>query len=183
MASLEEERRLNALTFDGLPHTHIMESFSIELQDFPRPQLDLETGKTYHVQTFFIRNLLQQEATFSKGLRPTDLHLKLFENKSGAPKLSRASHLWCLLYLRYLEIISNAELKWLTFSAQAVTVSSWYSSNTVTNAATSERGGSRARRGRRQHVLQQTVPMGTPLLPPVNTGLFEDTTGCMSALS
>lgn len=47
MASLEEERRLNALTFDGLPHTHTMESFPIELQDLPRPQSDLEAGKMY----------------------------------------------------------------------------------------------------------------------------------------
>lgn len=52
MASLEEERRLNALTFDGLPHTHTMESFPIELQDLPRPQSDLEAGKMYWVPTF-----------------------------------------------------------------------------------------------------------------------------------
>lgn len=55
MASLEEERRLNALTFDGLPHSHMMELFSIELQDLPRPHLDLEAGKTCGVQTFSSR--------------------------------------------------------------------------------------------------------------------------------
>lgn len=124
MASLEEERRQNVLTFDSLHHTHIMVSFSIVLQDFPRPQLDLETGKTYRVQTSSLRKPASTRRYFFEVLSSTDFHLQFFENKSGAPKLSRTSHLRSLLYLRYLEIISKVELKWLTFSAQAVTISS-----------------------------------------------------------